>query len=90
MAKDKKIGQLEAVSQIRGFLAQRGLQIASRSIRVMNEENWLVFERGLRSVSVDREAGVWKRDSPDGEWQCIEKPCTVVGAIMAAEFLSEE
>lgn len=70
MGNEAKLGQLEAVSQIRSFLAQRGLQIPARSIRVMNEENWLVFERGRRSVGVDREAGVWQKDSPDGEWRC--------------------
>lgn len=85
-----KYGQLEAVSHIRGFLAQRGLQIPSRSIRVMNEENWLVFERGRRSVGVDREAGVWQKDSPDAEWICIEMPCTVGGAVMAADFLAQD
>jgi hypothetical protein len=90
MGKGGKYGQLEAVSHIRGFLAQRGLQIPSRSIRVMNEENWLVFERGRRSVGVDREAGVWQKDSPDAEWICIEKPCTVGGAIMAADFLTQD
>lgn len=90
MGKGGKFGQLEAVSQIRSFLAQRGLQIPSRSIRVMNEENWLMFDCGRRSVGVDREAGVWKKDSPDANWVCIEKPCTVVGAIMAAEFLAKD
>jgi len=90
MGKGGKYGQLEAVSQIRSFLVQRGLQIASRSIRVMGEESWLVFERGRRSVGVDREAGVWQKDSPDGVWRCIEKPCAVVGAIMAAEFLAQD
>ncbi len=90
MGKEKKIGQLEAVSHIRGLLVQRGFNIASRSIRVMNEENWLVFERGLRSVGVDRESGVWKKDSPDADWYCIEKPCSVGGAITAADFLAQD
>jgi hypothetical protein len=56
----------------------------------MNEENWLVFERRRRSVGVDREAGVWQKTSPDGEWRCIEKPCGGGGAITAAEFLAED
>jgi hypothetical protein len=90
MDKRGKIGQLEAVSHIRGFLAQRGIQIASKSISVMNEENWLVFERGRRSVGVDRESGVWQKDSPDSGWRCVEKPCTVGGAIMAADFLAQD
>lgn len=90
MGKGGKIGQLEAVSHIRKFLADRGLQIASRSIRVRNEESWLVFERGRRQIGVDREAGVWQKDSPDAEWRCIEKPCTLGGAVMAADFLNED
>jgi hypothetical protein len=90
MGKGEKFGQLEAVSHIRSFLVQRGFQIPSRSIRIMNEENWLVFEHGQRSIGVDREAGVWKKDSPDANWICIEKPCTVGGATLAAEFLTRK
>ena len=89
MSKGRKFGQLEAVSHIRKHLAQRELHIPSRSIRVMNDESWLVFERGPRSIGVDREAGVWQKDSADTVWRCIEKPCTVGGAVMAADFLSE-
>jgi len=85
----KKVGQLEAVSHIRGVLAQRGINLPSRSIRVRNEENWLVFERGHRSVGIDPESGVWQRDSPEADWRCIEKPCTVGGALMAADFLGQ-
>lgn len=88
MSKDQKTGQLEVVSHIRGLLVQRGVQIPSRSIRVMNEENWLVFDHGQRSVAVDRESGVWQRDSPETDWRCIEKPCTITGAIMAADYLT--
>jgi len=73
MSKGGKFGQLEAVSHIRKLLAQRELHIPSRSIRVMDEENWLVFERGPRSIGVDREAGVWQKDSPDAVRRCIEK-----------------
>lgn len=90
MGKENKIGQLEAVSHIRGFLVQRGYNIASRSIRMRNEENWLVFERGRRQVGVDRESGVWKKDSPEADWHCIEKPCTLGGAVMAADFLAQD
>ncbi len=89
MGKGGKFGQLEAVSHIRKYLAQRELQIPSRSIRVMNEERWFVFERGPRSIGVDREAGVWQKDSPDAVWRCIERPCTVDGAVMAADFLAK-
>ena len=84
MAKEDKAGQLEMVSHIRGFLVERGLNIASRSVQVKGEENWLVFKRGRRSIGVDRESGVWKKDSAEADWQCIEKPCTVTGAIMHA------
>lgn len=90
MSKGQRIGQLEVVSQIRGFLVQRGLQIPSRSIRLMNEENWLVFEHGQRSIGIDRESGVWQKDSSETDWRCIEKPCTISGAIMAAEFLTKD
>ncbi len=90
MSKGRRIGQLEVVSLIRGFLIQRELQIPSRSIRVMNEEKWLVFEHGQRSVGVDRESGVWQKDSSETDWRCIEKPCTVSGAIIAADFLTKD
>lgn len=87
--KNKGGSQLEAVSHIKRFLAQKNLNLPSRSIKVGNDADWLVFERGGRSIGVDPEAGVWQKESPDANWQSIEKPCTVGGAQIAADFLAQ-
>jgi len=85
--KDKKIGQLEAASYIRVALESRGARIASRSMEGAEGSGWLVFEQRGRSVGIDPEGGVWARASSDTGWRCIEKPCTVGGALLAVEFL---
>jgi len=88
MKKEKGGSQLEAASHIKRFLAGRGLNLPSKNMKAGNSEDWLVFEQGQRRIGIDPEAGVWRKDSPETDWQCIEKPCTVSGALLAADFLS--
>jgi hypothetical protein len=75
MKKDKGGSQLEAVSHIKRFLAQKGLNLPSRCIEVGNDAGWLVFERGGRGIG---KPGLAK-DSLDANCQSVEKPCTVRG-----------
>ena len=86
----KESRQLEVVNYIRSSLLDRGYNISPRSLRLGMEESWLVFERGQRSIGVDSSSGVWLRDSAEGEWHCIEKPCTVGGALEGVEFLIKD
>ena len=48
-----------------------------------------MFERGGRSIGVDLGAGVWRKDSPESEWQSIEKPFATGGVLIAADFLAQ-
>jgi hypothetical protein len=86
----KKVGQLETISYIRKALIDRGHKIASRSVGIRGEEQCIVFEREQRSIGVDAGAGLWAKESEAGEWRCLEKPCTVGGALEAVEFLIKE
>lgn len=87
--KDKAGSQLEAVSYIKRFLAQKRLNLPSRGMKVGNDADWLVFERGGRSIGVDPQAGVWQKDSPEANWKFIEKSCAGGGALIAADFLAQ-
>jgi hypothetical protein len=87
--KDKGGSQLEADNHIKRFLAQKGLNLPSRCVEAGNDAGWLVFERGGRSIGVDPQAGVWQKESPDANWQSIEKPCAGGGALIAADFLAQ-
>ena len=88
MAKQGK--QSEAVNQIKEFLSKRGLEIASRNLTLEGNQRWVVFEHGSRQVGVDSVSGIWLRESLHDEWRCIAMPCTMSGAIQAAEFLSKD
>jgi hypothetical protein len=39
-----------------------------------------------RSIAVDPGSGIWIGKS-DGNWKCIDKTCTLGGALEAIEFL---
>jgi hypothetical protein len=78
---NKKIGQLEAASHIRASLIARGLNLSSRSLQVANLLPWLIFEHKSRSVGIDFSAGAWTQAEDETEWRCLEKPCTVSGAM---------
>lgn len=84
---DKGIKQTEAASHIRDFLIQRGLDIASRSITLENDQRWVVFEHRGRQVGVDTSSGVWVRESIRDDWRCLAKPSTVSSALQAVDFL---
>jgi hypothetical protein len=88
MAKQGK--QSEAVNQIKEFLSKRGLEIASRNLTLEDNQRWVVFEYRSRQVGVDGVSGIWLRESLHHEWRCIAMPCTISGAIQAAEFLSKD
>jgi hypothetical protein len=89
MMKNEGSSQLEAVSHIKHFLAQKGLNLPSRCVEAGNDADWLVFERGGRCIGVDPQAGVWRKDSSEANWQTIEKPCAGGGALIAADFLAQ-
>lgn len=85
-----KVGQLEAASYIRAALESRGRKTASRKMDVADGKGWLVFEQISRSIAIDPEGGVWMRGADEDRWLCIEKPCTVGGALLAVEFLIQD
>ena len=87
--KDNSGSQLETVSHIKRFLAQKGLNLPSRCVEAGNDADWLVFERGGRSIGVDPQAGVWQKGSPEANWKSIEKSCAGGGALIAADFLAQ-
>jgi hypothetical protein len=88
MAKQGK--QAEAVNQIKEFLSKRGLEIDNRNLSLESNQRWVVLEHGSRQVGVDSVSGIWLRESLHYEWHCIAMPCTISGAIQAAEFLSKD
>lgn len=82
----EQTAQQEAASYIKSALSGRSHDIPFKNLKV-GEETWLVFERGPYRVGIDSGSGVWLKESEEGEWRCIEKPCTVSGALEAIEFL---
>jgi hypothetical protein len=85
----KRSRQAEAAINIRELLHQRGFDIPSRSITVEDNRQWLVFERAGRQVGVDLASGIWVQSSRNDTWRCIEKSCTVGGALEAVDFLTK-
>jgi hypothetical protein len=53
-------------------------------------KHWVVFERNKRQVGIDAASGIWLRNSESEDWRCASMPHTMSGAIMAADFLSED
>jgi hypothetical protein len=84
---DNEVKQIEAASHIRDFLVQRGLDIASRNIKLEDNQRWVVFEHRGRQVGVDTSGGVWMRESIRDDWRCLAKPSTVSSALQAVDFL---
>ncbi|HEX5735355.1 MAG TPA: hypothetical protein VF131_21170 [Blastocatellia bacterium] len=84
----KRTGQAEASLHIRELLRQRGFDIAARTVTHEDKRQWLVFERAGRQVGVDLASGLWVKPSPKDTWRCIERSCTVGGALEAVDFLT--
>jgi hypothetical protein len=82
--------QAKAARHIRELLAERGVEVASRRLRLPDGQHWEVFERNGRQMGVDAASGIWLRESTAGEWRCVAMPLSTSGAIMAAEFLSKD
>lgn len=85
----EQTAQQEAASYIKSTLSGRGHDIPYKSLKV-GEETWIVFERGPSRVGIDSGSGVWLKESEENEGRCIEKPCTVSGALEAVEFLIKD
>jgi hypothetical protein len=85
----KRTRQEEAAINIQELLHQRGYDIPSRSITLEDNRQWLVFERAGRQVGVDLASGIWVQSSHNDTWRCIEKSCTVGGALEAVDFLTK-
>jgi hypothetical protein len=82
--------QAKAASHIRKLFVERGVEVASRRLRLPDDQQWVVFERNGRQVGVDAATGIWLRESAAGEWRCVALPLSTSGAIMAADFLSKD
>lgn len=82
--------QAEAASHIREILHQRGLDIPSRQVTLADSQRWVIFQHESKQIGIDSAAGVWVRKSEVEDWRCIAMPCTVSGAIQAAEFLIKD
>ena len=84
----KRTGQAEASLHIQELLRQRGFDIAARAVTLEDNRQWLVFERAGRQVGVDSASGLWVKPSRSDSWRCIERSCTVGGALEAVDFLT--
>ena len=82
----KKSGQLETVSFIRRTLTERGFSIPC----VAGENGWLVFGRKGRSIAVDKDSGIWLRDSNEGGWRRLSESGLIGAALEAVEFLIKD
>jgi hypothetical protein len=82
--------QEKAANHIRELLSERGFALVSRRMAFAGNQPWLVFERNGRQVGVDAVSGIWLRASAEQDWRCVAMPHTTSGAIMAAEFLSQD
>jgi hypothetical protein len=86
----KRTKQAEAASHIGEILNQGGLDIPSRQMTLADSQQWVIFQHKSKQIGIDSAAGVWVRKSEDEDWRCIAMPCTVSGAIQAAEFLIKD
>jgi hypothetical protein len=85
----KRTRQAEASDHIRELLDERGFDISPRAVTLEDNKNWLVFERAARQIGVDSASGIWVRASRKDKWRCIEKACTVSGALEAVDCLTK-
>src|SRR5688500_11142373 len=85
----KGTGQAEASLHIQELLRQRGVDIAARTVTLEDNRQWLVFERAGRQVGLDSASGLWVKPSRNDTWRCIERSCTVGGALEAVDFLTK-
>ena len=79
--------QAEAADYIKALLHQRGLNQQPRSINIMGEQIWAVFEHEDRQIGTDQSSGIWVKPAASSEWRCIATPCTLSAAIQAVEFI---
>jgi len=84
----KRTMQAEACLHIQELLRQRGFNITARGVTLEDNRQWLVFERAGRQVGVDSASGLWLRPARNDTWRCIERSCTVGGALEAVDFLT--
>ena len=82
--------QAKAASYIRELLRERNFDITARRMTLAGNQRWPVFERNGRQVGVDTAGGIWLRESAEQEWRLLAKTHTSSGAIMAADFLSQD
>jgi hypothetical protein len=82
--------QTEAANQIKSFLSNQGLDIKPGKLTLPDGQQWIVFEREGKQIGIDTASGVWVRESIGHDWRCLAMPCTVSGAIQAAEFLTQD
>ena len=80
--------QAQAANHIRELLVQRGFNNSSRRMRLSDNQEWIVFERGGRQVGIDMASGIWIKSSQDNDWRCIAMPHSISGALMAVDFLT--
>jgi hypothetical protein len=79
--------QAEASGHIQTLLHQRGLNLLPRSISILGEHRWAVFEHEDRHIGIDESSGLWVKLSINSEWRCIATPCTVSASLQAVEFI---
>jgi hypothetical protein len=84
----KRTRQAEASDHIRELLGERGFDISPRTATLEGDKSWLVFERAARQIGVDPAGGIWVRASRKEVWRCIERFCTVGGALEAVDFFT--
>ncbi|HXG93768.1 MAG TPA: hypothetical protein VNN73_15595 [Blastocatellia bacterium] len=84
----KRSGQREIADYIRSVLSDRGFRLPSSSA-IVEQQQWIVFKNKGRAIGIDRNGGIWVRESGD-KWRCIEKSGKVGAALEAVEFLLKD
>jgi hypothetical protein len=82
--------QAEAANHIQELLNKAGYSVSPRKITLEDNQHWLIIEYKERQIGIDSVSGVWVRESIRDDWKCIAMPCSVSGAIQAAEFLTQD
>lgn len=80
--------QKQAIAHIRNMLKQRGISVEPGFLHVV-EQPCIILERNDRSIAVDPGSGIWI-GKPDCTWECVDRICTVSGALQAIEFLIDD
>jgi len=70
------------------MLKQRGIRVEPGFLQVV-EQPCMVLEINDRSIAVDPSSGIWV-GRMDCQWECVDRTCTVSGALQAIEFLIED